>query len=86
MTKKERGPLINHKPRRAWARNGLSKIKGLRRPDGRPVTPTGFTESEPDPRRQMTWNSYFTKLDTPHVRGSDELRGDGGIRSFSSFA
>jgi hypothetical protein len=73
------------KPSKAWARNGLSRIKGIRKIDERGLQHTGFSEYDQDPRKQMSWDNFFAKFDRKH-RHDDELHMDGGITPFAPFA
>jgi hypothetical protein len=78
--------MNSHKPARSWARNGLSRIKNVRKADELHMQHTGFTEFEQDPRKQMSWDNFFAKFHGRHHDKDDELHLDGGIKPFAPFA
>lgn len=84
MSNKEQRLHAAHKPARAWARHGLSKIKALARADELQQDHRGFTELAPDPRRQMSWDNFFARFDTKPRHHHEGL--DGHSRPLSPFA
>jgi hypothetical protein len=86
MSKKARGNLGARRPKQAWARNGLSKIIYSHRHNEQDMYHSGIHDTEPDPRRQTSWNNFFAKVEPSFSRRDDELRFDGAIKPFSPFA